>query len=143
MSSRPAREGAGPDQPARSPPTMQLTHLGHACLLAETATARLLFDPGTLSQFEDVRDLDAVLVTHEHADHIDPARIVALLAANPRAVLVVDEDTPDAVLGLPEHRVARPGDRLSLGGASVEVLGGRHAAVWRDIPGCANSAYLV
>ena len=54
---------------------MKLTHLGHACLLVETDDARLLIDPGTMSAFEDVRDLDAVLVTHQHADHVDAARL--------------------------------------------------------------------
>jgi glyoxylase-like metal-dependent hydrolase (beta-lactamase superfamily II) len=53
---------------------MRLTHLGHACLLAEAGGARMLFDPGVLSGFDDVRDLDAVLVTHQHPDHLDPAR---------------------------------------------------------------------
>ena len=53
---------------------MQLTHLGHACLLVETETARLLIDPGMDSSFADVRDLDAVLVTHQHPDHIDVDR---------------------------------------------------------------------
>ena len=28
---------------------MRLTHFGHACLLVETGSARLLFDPGVLS----------------------------------------------------------------------------------------------
>jgi len=119
---------------------MRLTHLGHACLLVETATARLLIDPGVLSTFDDVRGLDAVLVTHQHADHVDPDRLGPLLAANPRATLVVDPDTLDA---LPTATVARPGDRLTLAGSTVDVLGGLHAAVYNDIPGCTNVAYLI
>ena len=103
---------------------MKLTHLGHACLLVETDGARLLIDPGTTSSFEDVRDLDAVLVTHQHADHVDVPRLAALLAANPGARLVVDPDSVTAVDGLPaDHVVARPGDRLTFGGSTVDVAG--------------------
>jgi len=123
---------------------MKLTHLGHACLLVETDNARLLIDPGTYSGFEDVRDLDAVLVTHQHPDHVDAPRLAALLAANPRARLVVDPDSVSAVAGLPtDHVVARPGDRLSFGGSTIDVVGGMHAAVYGPVPGCTNSAYVV
>jgi L-ascorbate metabolism protein UlaG (beta-lactamase superfamily) len=122
---------------------MRLTHLGHACLLAETDGARLLLDPGVLSRFEAVRDLDAVLVTHQHPDHVDPARLGPLLAANPGARLWVDLDTVSAVSGLPDHTAVRPGDRFRIAGTAIEVLGGRHAAVYGDVPGCANVAYLV
>ena len=125
---------------------MKLTHLGHACLLVETDAARLLLDPGTMSGFEDVRDLDAVLVTHQHPDHVDPARLAALLVANPGARLVVDPDSLELVsgLGLPRDPVvARVGDRLDLAGTSVDVLGGLHAPVYGDVPGCTNAAYLL
>jgi len=123
---------------------MKLTHLGHACLLAETGGARLLIDPGTMSAFEDLRDLDAVLVTHQHADHVDAPRLAALLAANPGARLVVDPDSVSAVAGLPgDHVVARPGDRLTFGGSTIDVVGGLHAAVYGPVPGCTNSAYVV
>jgi len=123
---------------------MKLTHLGHACLLVETDGARLLIDPGSYSSFEEVRDLDAVLVTHQHPDHVDAPRLAALLAANPRATLVVDPDSVTAVAGLPsDHVVARPGDRLAFGGSIIDVVGGLHAAVYGPVPGCTNSAYVI
>jgi L-ascorbate metabolism protein UlaG (beta-lactamase superfamily) len=121
---------------------MQITHLGHACLLVETASARLLIDPGTLSSFADLTDLDAVLVTHEHADHVDAAAVRSLMDANPSATLVVDDRTVTQFAGRASVRVAQPGDVLDLG-ERVEVLGGIHAPVWGDIPGCPNLAYLV
>jgi L-ascorbate metabolism protein UlaG (beta-lactamase superfamily) len=121
---------------------MEITHLGHACLLVETPRARLLVDPGTLSSgFADLTDLDAVLVTHEHADHVDATAVVALLRQNPRATLVVDEKTA-VQFSQQALRIARPGDVLDLG-ERVEVLGGIHAPVWGDVPGCPNLAYLV
>ena len=60
---------------------MRLTKFGHSCLLVEEQGARMLLDPGTLSDgFEELQGLTAILYTHQHADHLDPARLPGLLA---------------------------------------------------------------
>lgn len=122
---------------------MRITHLGHACLLVDLDGTRLLIDPGVFSDVSGVTDLTAILVTHQHGDHLDPAGVRELVTANPSAALVIDPDTAEAVVGLPEARVVRPGERLRLGGVVVDVLGGIHAPVWGPVPGCTNNAYLV
>ncbi|HEV7147800.1 MAG TPA: MBL fold metallo-hydrolase [Pedococcus sp.] len=125
---------------------MVITHLGHACVLVETDDARLLIDPGTMSRLEGIEELTAVLVTHQHPDHIDLGRLAPLLAASPQARLVVDPDTVDAVAaveGLARVEVCRPGERLTFAGTTVDVLGGRHASVYGDVPGCTNNCYAV
>ena len=119
---------------------MTITHLGHACVLYSTPADRVLIDPGTLSSFSDLRDLTAVLVTHEHADHVDVPGVLALLEANPSAWLVCDSRTAASV---PSATVANPGDSLSLGDVTVSVLGGTHAPVYGDVPDCPNLAYLL
>src|SRR4051794_3327186 len=98
-------------------PTMQFVHYGHSCVLAETGDTRLLFDPGNFSQgFEDVRELTAILITHQHPDHLDPQRLPALLAANPGAELITDPASAETVaaLGL-TARVVRPGETFTVG----------------------------
>lgn len=124
---------------------MQITHFGHSCVLVETGSARLLIDPGTFSaDFEGLRDLDAVLITHQHFDHVDVERLPALLAANPDAQLVVDPGSAATVAerGLPATTV-RPGDAIDLGGAAVNVVGGEHAVIHPDIPVVDNIGYIV
>ncbi|GHH36485.1 MBL fold metallo-hydrolase [Lentzea cavernae] len=120
---------------------MKVVHFGHACVLLDTGTTRILIDPGTFSAgFEDLTDLDAVLVTHQHFDHVDAERLPALLKANPRARLVVDEGTaPD----VENPTVARPGDTFKIGDTAVRVVGGQHATIHADIPIVPNAAYVV
>jgi L-ascorbate metabolism protein UlaG (beta-lactamase superfamily) len=122
---------------------VQITHFGHSCILLDTGSARLLLDPGAFSSgFEQVGALDAVLVTHQHPDHLDVERIGALLRANPDARLIVDAGTAAQLSGI-DHEVIAPGASVQLGGANVEVLGGDHAVIHPDIPVIPNNAYLV
>jgi L-ascorbate metabolism protein UlaG (beta-lactamase superfamily) len=115
-------------------------------VLLSTGSARLLFDPGKFSSgFESAVELDAILITHQHFDHLDGDRLPALVAANPSAALVVDEDTVPEIekLGLTPTSVARPGDELTFGGVTVSVTGGRHATIHPDFAMPTNAGYVV
>ena len=124
---------------------MHIVHFGHSCVLVDTGSARLLFDPGVFSAgFETLTDLDGILITHQHSDHLDTEKLPALLAANPNATLVVDQGSTDSVT---RHElsaeVVRSGDNLELGGAVVTVVGGQHAVIHPDIPVIPNVGYVV
>lgn len=122
---------------------VQTTHFGHSCVLLDTGDVRLLIDPGTFSAgFEAVSGLDAILVTHQHPDHLDVARLGPLLQANPDARLIVDAGTAGQVASY-EHEVAAPGETVHIGGSRIEVLGGDHAVIHPDIPPVTNNAYFV
>jgi L-ascorbate metabolism protein UlaG (beta-lactamase superfamily) len=123
---------------------MQIVHYGHACLLLDTGAARILLDPGSFSKgFEGLTGLDAIMVTHQHFDHLDEERLLPLLRANPDARLVVDTDTAAILAGKKiDHEVTSPGATLQVAGATVEVIGGQHAVIHPDIPRITNNAYL-
>lgn len=123
---------------------MRIVHFGHSCVLLETEGARILIDPGVFSTgFEEERELDAVLITHQHFDHIDSDKLPALLEANPRAQLIIDPGTAETVekLGL-APRVVRPGDSFEFGGTAVNVVGGQHAVIHADVPVIPNVGYV-
>lgn len=124
---------------------MRIQHFGHSCVLIETDSARILIDPGAFSSgFEDQRDLDAVLITHQHYDHIDAEKLPGLLAANPGAELITDPGTHETVEKLRlTARITYPGETLRIGGSTVQVVGGEHAIIHPDIPCVANVGYLV
>jgi len=124
---------------------MEIRKLGHACLLVEDADARILIDPGTYAAgWEELRGLTAVLITHQHADHLDPDRIDGLLSANPSAAVYADRASTE-LLADRGHQVTAvaAGERHQLGGVVAEVVGAEHAIIHPDIPVIPNTGYLL
>jgi L-ascorbate metabolism protein UlaG (beta-lactamase superfamily) len=124
---------------------MRITHLGHSCLLVEYDAVRILLDPGTLSEdFDFVEDVDAIVATHQHPDHLDVERLPALLEGSPKARLLVE---PSTVSVLAEAGVtAEPfaaGDSTSFGSVTLTGVGGRHAVIHPEIPRIANTGIVL
>jgi L-ascorbate metabolism protein UlaG (beta-lactamase superfamily) len=124
---------------------MRVTHLGHSCLLVELAGARLLFDPGVFSPTAtDLTEVDAVLITHAHPDHVDVAALRSLLAGSPEAPVIAEPDTVTTLTGegIPARPLA-PGGSVAVAGARVHGVGGRHASVHDEIPRIGNVGMVV
>ena len=124
---------------------MRLTHLGHACLLVETGGQRILIDPGVFSPgIVDVTGLNVILVTHQHADHVDLQRLPAVLEANPQALLYAEPQAAavmaEAGIGS-EHTVA--GEELSFGRVLIMPVGEKHALINEALPRVGNLGVVI
>ncbi len=119
---------------------MRVTHLGHACLLVELADTRILVDPGSFSTgFESLRDLDAVVVTHQHADHLDEERLPDLLAFNRQAPVFADPDSAELLDGTSSDVVVlADGEEHRIGAATIRAVGQLHAVNHDAVPRCTN-----
>lgn len=118
---------------------MRITSLGHACLLVEMADTRILIDPGTFSpDAADVRDLDAVLVTHQHPDHLDVDRLPALLSANPAARLLTDPDSAGLLRDKGVEAAPHDGSPVVVGEVTVTPQGELHALIHEELPRVSN-----
>ncbi|WP_106847794.1 MBL fold metallo-hydrolase [Blastococcus sp. Marseille-P5729] len=122
---------------------MKITHLGHAAVLVETAGARILIDPGSFSdQWHGLTELDAVVITHQHPDHVDAEHVPGLLEANPSARVYCEPSVPQAV-DLAGATALPSGERATVGAVEIAAVGGEHAIIHRDIPMIGNVGVLI
>ncbi|MGI8667265.1 MAG: MBL fold metallo-hydrolase [Jatrophihabitans sp.] len=127
---------------------MLLTKFSHACVRITDGDRRLAIDPGTFSEVDSaLADLDAVLITHEHADHVDVERLAEAAAANPSLRIWAPKAVVDNLAG--HQAFARrltavgPGEEFTAGGFPIRTFGGQHALIHSSIPVVANVCYLV
>ncbi len=127
---------------------MRLTHFGHSCVLVEIGDRRILLDPGTFSAgFEELRGLDAIVVTHQHPDHCDPERFGPLAQANADARLLLEAQTAgqlaeaDTLSGRIE--TLTPGEEVTLEAVTLRPVGQRHAVIHADIPRIDNTGVVL
>jgi len=124
---------------------MRITHLGHSCLLVEARGQRILVDPGVFSPgIDDLTGLDVVLVTHQHADHVDLQRLPDLVEINPQARLYAEPQAAAAMekagIGA-EYTVA--GKVLTFGPVEVTAVGEMHALINEALPRVGNLGLVI
>ncbi|MFI6238042.1 MBL fold metallo-hydrolase [Micromonospora sp. NPDC050784] len=123
---------------------MRLTKYAHSCLRVEHDGGVLVVDPGVFSDAAAALDgADAVLITHEHPDHLDLAAVRLQLDRQPFPI-----HGPASLAGTlgDAADVLRPvsvGESFTAAGVAVRAYGGRHAVIHPDIPVVDNLGYLI
>jgi L-ascorbate metabolism protein UlaG (beta-lactamase superfamily) len=122
---------------------MRITKFGHACVRVQGDGGVVVIDPGVFTDADALEGADAVLITHEHADHVHPDHLrgtdlpIWTIAAVERLLRGQAPDVAERVT------VVRPGDRLEVAGTAVQVVGEKHAVIHPDYDRFDNSGYVL
>jgi L-ascorbate metabolism protein UlaG (beta-lactamase superfamily) len=107
----------------------------HSCVRLERAGRALVIDPGIWSEPSALRGADAVLVTHEHADHVDALGVAGL-------GVPVFAPAGASIPGLSTQPMTAD-ERRQVAGFTVRAVGAGHAKIHNGLPDCAHLAYLI
>ncbi|MEV1145469.1 MBL fold metallo-hydrolase [Micromonospora sp. NPDC049799] len=122
---------------------MRLTKYGHSCVRVEHDGGVLVIDPGVFSEPEALDGVDAVLITHEHPDHVNVPALAERHEDRPFA-LYGPASLASMLDGLADVLApVEAGAEFTAAGVPVRAYGGRHAVIHPDIPVIDNLAYLV
>ncbi len=124
---------------------MKITKYGQCCLLIEINDKRILTDPGKFSVSQnDVKNIDLILITHEHADHLHSDSLQAILANNPNAKVVANTGVAKVLneLGV-NHEVLEGTDSGEKAGVALEAYDGKHAEIFEEYGQVQNTGYFI
>ncbi|MFD5567828.1 MBL fold metallo-hydrolase [Streptomyces cadmiisoli] len=124
---------------------MKLTKMSHACVRLEKDGRTLVLDPGGFSEADAAAGADAILITHEHADHFDEGRLRTAMEADPGTEIWTLKSVADRIAAAFPGRVhtVGHGDTFTAAGFDVQVHGELHAVIHPDIPRITNVGFLV
>ncbi|MGU3411542.1 MBL fold metallo-hydrolase [Microbacterium sp. M1A1_1b] len=123
---------------------MQVTKLEHACQVVEQDGARLVIDPGGFTRDVDVDEVVAVVVTHEHPDHVMPEQLTRILGANPGARVFGPPGVARALADTGVHvEVVTDGSTHTVGPFDLTFHGTQHTVIHASVPVVDNTGVLV
>src|SRR4051794_2459048 len=116
----------------RSP--VRITKFTHSCVRVDGAGV-LVVDPGGFSERSALDGVDAVLITHEHPDHLDTGALAEAAARRPALRVFAHPDVLPKLTGIGAGCTAvQPGEEFEAAGYRVRAYGGTHALIHPDIP---------
>ena len=122
---------------------MRLTKYSHACVRLEKDGV-LVIDPGVFAERAALDGVDAVLITHEHFDHLNVSMLTDALAGRPEVRIFTHPDVVPKLGDLGSiTTTVNSGDEFGAAGFAVRAYGGWHAVIHPDIPRVPNLGYAI
>ncbi len=124
---------------------MKVTKYPQSCLVIEDNSKRLIIDPGSFVSAKykvtDLLPVDGILITHEHADHADPALLQALVG-QAQTPVVSNQGTRDT-LGEVVSQVVKDQEEFELAGFKIKARELPHCLMVDGSPGPQNTGFVI
>ena len=124
---------------------MHIQKLGHCCLVIEINGTKILTDPGTYSTSQnEARDIDLILITHEHADHLHIESLKKVLENNPKAKIITNGGV-GAILQKENiaYELVEDQQNTTFNTILIEGFGEKHADIYPSITPVENTGYFI
>jgi len=122
---------------------MKVTKLEHATLVFELDGKKLILDPGFYTRpMDSFENVVAIVITHNHDDHVHEDQIDRILKTNPDALILT---TDEVAKRLSPRKVSavHHGDFYEVGPFTAEFFGDMHIEIHRSIPLIQNCGVLI
>lgn len=117
---------------------MRLTKFGHACVVVEQSGQKLVIDPGEYTHLpEDLASIIAVVVTHNHPDHIDPSNLAKIVSRNPNVRIYSLSEVLEGIDSSIEKIAISGAQDIEVGNFNLQFKEIDHAVVYGSSP-CRN-----
>ncbi|MES3030905.1 MAG: MBL fold metallo-hydrolase [Patescibacteria group bacterium] len=123
---------------------MKITKLGHCCLLIEINGTRFLTDPGNYTTAQnEVKNIDCIVISHEHTDHLHIESLKTVLQNNPGAKIICNESVGKILEkeSITYTKVSH-GESVQVKGIEISGEGMKHAPIYRDYEQVENTGYF-
>lgn len=114
-------------------------------MLIEEKGVRILTDPGNYSTAQnDVKNIDLILITHEHADHLHIDSLKQVIKNNPKAKIITNKGV--AILLDKEeikYSLIEDNQKATFNSILIEGFGKKHAEMYKTVIPVDNTGYFI
>lgn len=125
---------------------MKIKKLGHCCLVIETNGKRIMTDPGsyTISEQEMEKNIDLIVITHEHSDHLHTDSLKNILLNNPQAIIITNSGVGKIIgeAGI-KYEILEDKNQKDFFGIEIEAHDCKHEEIYEDYNQVQNTGYFI
>jgi L-ascorbate metabolism protein UlaG (beta-lactamase superfamily) len=125
---------------------MKIKKLGHCCLVIEENGKRIMTDPGSWTINEQIKEknIDLIIITHEHQDHIHIESLKTVLKNNPKAVIITNEGVGKLLdeSGI-KYEILENKSPKNFLGIELEAHDCKHEEIYQDIFRVQNTGFFI
>ncbi len=125
---------------------MKVKKLGHCCFVVEPKNGvRIMTDPGAFSSLQiEEKNINIVLITHEHNDHLHINSLKEVIKNNPNVVIITNTSVGKIISeNNIEYKKVEEGERFEINGVNIVGFGNTHAEIYDTFGSVQNTGYMI
>ena len=125
---------------------MKIKKLGHCCLVIEEQGKRIMTDPGswTTQKHTEEKNIDLIIITHEHEDHIHIESLKKIIENNPNAKIITNKGVgkllDEANI---KYEILDNKKSVDFLGIEIEAYNCKHEEIYQDFGQVENTGFFI